>query len=134
MEELQEIDAVSSSQEIDDLVLLIKDPERYIAQQEAANSLSFYATTNGCSYSPDSWGKADFKPSCDKHDICYSSGSRTNRYTCDTRFYSNLKAECKRVYSNTTVRLSACNKIAKVYYDAVRAFGGSHYAGREKNN
>lgn len=43
-------------------------------------------STDGCSYSPDQWGKANFKPACDRHDICYSKSSKVNRKTCDTEF------------------------------------------------
>ena len=54
--------------EIDELVLALKYPQQYIATKNAAK-VELRAAPNGCSYSPDKWGEANFKPSCDKHEF-----------------------------------------------------------------
>ncbi|GAA0966884.1 hypothetical protein [Frigoribacterium faeni] len=51
---------------------------------------------NGCTLSPDRWGNANFRPACDKHDICY--GSKMNRKDCDLQFRTNLMNICIATY------------------------------------
>lgn len=92
------------------------------------------ARPNGCSFSPDRFGRANFKPTCDRHDICYSRSSRTNRIVCDTRFKDQLINECRRAYSNERVRRNACIGVANTYHKAVRTAGHRFYKGQGLNN
>ena len=96
--------------------------------------ISVLAEPNGCSYSPDRWFKANFKPTCDNHDRCYASNSSKDRLTCDQTFHSGLNRACYVAYSRTTVRLNTCYGVAATYYAAVRNFGSGSYKGKGKNN
>lgn len=133
-QELKMVDKISTESEIDNLILALENPATYVEKHNSSqlNSL-FRATPNGCSYSPDQWGEANFKPSCDNHDICYSDSSNKNRLDCDNEFLSSLKAECDKAY-NDPVGQGACKSIAATYYGAVRAAGGNFYKGKGENN
>lgn len=93
---------------------------------------------DGCTSAPDSWGKANFRPVCDRHDSCYSRSSTKDRKTCDEEFFAGLLGVCARAYPPyqpiTAAQYAGCNGVAAAYYAAVRQFGGSHYEGRGKNN
>lgn len=96
--------------------------------------LAASASGDGCTASPDSWGKANFRPACDKHDGCYSKGSTVNRSTCDARFHTDLKAVCDATYTSSSPFRYTCKGIAATYYAAVRSFGGLFYQGSGKND
>ncbi|ADH92304.1 phospholipase A(2) [Arcanobacterium haemolyticum] len=130
LEEIQEIDKVSSEYEVWELTQAIEDPQQYIARKHSF----FRAATNGCSFSPDRWGNANFKPACDSHDICYSSSSHADRSTCDRAFHASLTRICSLSYARGTAGRSACNGIANVYYNAVRKLGSSFYEGKGRND
>ena len=130
-EELTALDEISSDAEIRHLVSAIENPES-VLQVEEGNG-GFTIQQNGCTYSPDSWGRANFKPSCDRHDICYSPSSSTNRLDCDIRFRADLKAECGRAYGSG-VQAGACRGVADVYYGTVRKLGSGFYKGSGLNN
>ncbi len=91
------------------------------------------AAPNGCTGVPDRWFKANFKPSCDKHDICYSKGSRTSRKNCDLALLANLTVACVNAYGKIGAVVSGCVDTANSYYIGVRRFGKSHYVGRGSN-
>lgn len=93
------------------------------------NKVTPYAPPNGCSYSPDSWGEANFRPTCDSHDICYSSTSDLSRQHCDQRLRYGLRAACDAAYSDGSQQETACLGAANTYYRAVRILGRSHYEG-----
>lgn len=93
------------------------------------NKVIPYAPPNGCSYSPDSWGEANFRPACDTHDICYSSTSHLSRQHCDQRLRYGLRAACDAAYPDGSQQETACLGAANTYYRAVRIFGRSHYEG-----
>ena len=80
-----------------------------------------------CTWSPDSWGRADFRPACAAHDQCYSPGSTTSRLACDERLRADLSIACAGVYGGAS--LSTCHGVASTYYRAVRWFGRSRYLG-----
>lgn len=97
----------------------------------ASGSVAAAARPNGCTKSPDRIFLANFKPACDKHDICYSSGSRTSRKNCDLAFRSNLVAQCKKAYGGTAGAVaSGCAGQAGIYYSFVRSNGKSYYKGK----
>lgn len=94
----------------------------------------FSAQGDGCTFSPDAWGSANFLPACNRHDFCYSSDNTQDRLTCDKLFYVDLQNICWAAYNSQPAQHTACKGVAWSYYQAVRAFGGSHYEGRGKNN
>lgn len=65
---------------------------------------------NGCTLSPDGW----WRHCCDAHDLCYCAcGTEGDRKACDDRFRDCLiAADCP---------------LADIYYQAVRALGGSFW-------
>lgn len=130
-QQINALDSMATDQEISQLVAVIQNPN---AAVETVNQprlmVATYASSapNGCSYSPDSFGSANFKPTCDAHDLCYSDFSTTDRIDCDKTFLQGLLAECSRVY--TGIKRSTCNVVANTYYTAVRTVGGSFYEGQ----
>jgi hypothetical protein len=89
------------------------------------------AAPNGCTGVPDRWGRANFKPSCDKHDICYGKNSRTSRANCDLALRDNLVRACISGYGSKAVAIAfGCPNIAQAYYIGVRKLGKSHYVGK----
>jgi hypothetical protein len=90
----------------------------------------FTPTANGCGAQdgvkvPDRiWG-ANFKPSCDAHDICYST-CNSSKETCDLNFLQgNVQACADAGY--TGLALAGCEAIAGDYYLAVDLLGGDPY-------
>lgn len=131
--EIQEIKEISTQSEITELVNLIENPTGLTPKAfTPPEGIAVAAAPNGCTLSPDRWGRANFKPVCDRHDICYTSA--TNRKTCDSRFLSGLKSVCTKSYPNQKIRRGACLKIADTYYTAVRAAGSRFYKGSGRNN
>lgn len=94
----------------------------------------FGTTGDGCTWVPDSWGSANFRPACDRHDFCYSRQSSQDRLTCDKLFHVDLLNICWAAYNGQSTKHSACKGVAWSYYHGVRQFGGSYYQGRGKNN
>ena len=140
-QEILELEEISSKAEIQDLVRIIEgaSPRRAaqgsaIPQATVVPLAAATDETNGCSYSPDQWRRADFKPTCDDHDRCYSSTSYVNRLDCDTVFLSGLRASCTGAYPTEAFRRSACLGVADLYYFAVRNTGGAFYEGQGLNN
>ena len=72
-----------------------------------------------CSYSPDSYGKADFRGPCAGHDMCIEAGA-VARSSCDATLYADLRRECALAYGPGFGR-TTCYGVAEVYYAAVRA-------------
>lgn len=89
---------------------------------------------DGCTYSPDRWGAANFRPACDHHDSCYSSKSHTNRSVCDSHFHDRLDKICAATYAKNAVKRNACYGVSAGYYAAVRALGWKYYEGKGKND
>lgn len=90
------------------------------------------AASDYCTWSPDSYGSADFKPACAAHDVCYSSNSYRDRATCDWAFKGDLNFACNTEYASwwEYTDKQACNGVAWTYYQAVRNYGESHYNGK----
>ena len=106
----------------------VSQPEQ--AAGASASGMSTRAAPNGCSYSPDHFLYVNFKPSCDKHDICYGKNSKTSRKNCDLAFRKNLGAACKAAMGAFVAQTSGCNAMAETYYLFVRNAGKSHYKGK----
>ncbi|MCF2710151.1 hypothetical protein I6E37_00215 [Schaalia hyovaginalis] len=92
------------------------------------------ASGDGCTWSPDRWGAANFRPACDRHDACYGPNSLSSRKVCDDQFYVQLQNVCIATYRDQAVQKNACLGVALAYYQAVRQFGASHYQGKGQNN
>lgn len=86
---------------------------------------------DGCTSVPDSFGSANFSPACERHDECYSAGSRTDRLDCDNQLASDLFRACAsaRPSMNDPFRI-ACNSVGVTYYVGVRVVGWTHYRGQ----
>lgn len=86
---------------------------------------------DGCSSVPDSFGSANFHPGCERHDECYSEGSRTDRPDCDDELASDLFRACAAAYPSMhdPFRI-ACNSVGATYYVGVRVIGWTHYKGQ----
>ncbi|KAK6169579.1 hypothetical protein SNE40_020605 [Patella caerulea] len=82
--------------------------------------------SDGCSDPTNGPFKQRFKPSCDKHDVCYSCGQRygVDKARCDQTFYNNMKQYCSSVSSSER---QECNEQAYKYYIGVKLFGGIYY-------
>ncbi|NKE10611.1 MULTISPECIES: phospholipase A2 [Kocuria] len=89
------------------------------------------ASVNGCTFSPDRWGRANFNGVCNAHDICYGNRQGISRYTCDVRFLVGLQSVCTSAYPNRNqaATRTACYGVAQGYYQAVRNFGYFNYKG-----
>lgn len=86
---------------------------------------------DGCTGVPDSFGKADFFPACDRHDACYSENSRTDRLDCDDQLASDLLRACRTAHPRMDDPFRvACNAVAVTYYVGVRVVGWTHYRGQ----
>ncbi|MFI6026592.1 phospholipase A2 [Amycolatopsis magusensis] len=84
---------------------------------------------DGCTFSPDSFFGANFRPACDAHDKCYSRGSGTPRLVCDQAFHSALTVACVNTFPSPHPMRIQCTQAAMGYYVAVRQYGRSHYEG-----
>lgn len=96
--------------------------------EEAGGVFAAMKAPNGCTMSPDRWGSVNFKPACDKHDICYANKKKISRLSCDKAFRTNLKAICKASLNDKRA-ITRCKGIADVYYGFVRAAGWAFYKG-----
>lgn len=80
-----------------------------------------------CTSSPDSFGNANFKGSCARHDRCIQAGlglplweRRNRRAGCDSGLYNNLLLSCSMANTNYIAAVT-CAGVAKTYYYAVTA-------------
>lgn len=108
-------------------------PDATDPEPTASGEMTTFAAPNGCSYSPDTWGKAKFRPACDAHDICYGNKKKINRLTCDVAFLGNLTYACNKAYPKGATR-NSCAGVAGGYYTAVRGAGWAFYKGNGRNN
>lgn len=111
------------------------DPEGLVAARQCMNPRPDTSipppTPNGCGGAgsavpvPDGFGKCNFKPWCDNHDLCYATCG-ANKQLCDDMLCTNLFAECGRCGKNLLERL-ACMEAAAAYCAAVTLFGQGWY-------
>lgn len=93
---------------------------------------------NGCGpvggvltpFVPNRFFRADFKPGCDFHDMCYET-CRKNKAFCDNRFHTLLAAECRSNYG-LGLRRQACLTQARRYYLAVSHGGANAYEAAQR--
>ncbi len=117
-------------------------PKRPIAQVEWCPNRKAKANhtprANGCGPEggiaspviPNRFFRANFKPACDFHDICYET-CRKNKAYCDRRFHRLMQEECRGVYQ-VGYRRQACLAQARNYYAAVSLGGGNAYEAAQR--
>ncbi|KAI8799937.1 hypothetical protein BJ742DRAFT_843824 [Cladochytrium replicatum] len=76
-----------------------------------------------CTASPDSWGSANFRGPCARHDLCFGklTGTGSGEQSCNNKFLDDLTAECKCAYGSLNPLRYTCISTAGVYYAAVSA-------------
>ncbi|MGI9002995.1 MAG: phospholipase A2 [Pseudonocardia sp.] len=81
-------------------------------------------------------GVFDFGHACIHHDGCYQGLDRTgepaqiSRLRCDNLFLADMRASCAEMHPNATTQAAQrCYNSARLYYSAVRAFGGRFFSG-----
>ena len=77
---------------------------------------------------PDTWGDADFRSACRRHDQCYERCGVT-RKQCDDRFRRDLERACKQAYweQDKVKKKDFCMLAAKEYHFLTSTFGISAY-------
>jgi hypothetical protein len=91
------------------------------AQHPYADQLDW--GSDGCSSSPDNPFGFDFVKACYRHDFGYRNFKRQARFTEPNRLSidNNFKTDLYTICNGNW----ACNRVADVYYAAVRQFGNS---------
>ena len=81
----------------------------------------------------DSWGGANFAPSCAEHDTCYATIGKTKE-ECDNQFRESLRQECESTYNSAwhVVQRTGCLEMANTYHSAVNRFGGDAYRSAQR--
>jgi phospholipase A2-like protein len=81
-------------------------------------------------------GVFDFRHACVHHSGCYQgldrqgAPARIDRLRCDQLFRADLQASCAVTYgTSTNWRAGECRSTAETYYEVVRSFGATYYAG-----
>jgi Group XII secretory phospholipase A2 precursor (PLA2G12) len=74
--------------------------------------------------------KADFKPACDYHDICYETCRRKKSF-CDRRFQELMDDACRDTFS-PGLRRAACFAASETYFTAVSKGGDEAYDAAQK--
>lgn len=103
-------------------------PARCPAGQSAV-SLGVALGTNGCSFVPD----FAFTGSCNTHDRCYGTCSRTKR-SCDDAFLTDMEAVCNSNYADAAVKRTACLAAAKTYHAGVAVAGDTAFENATKKH
>ncbi|MEV5125561.1 phospholipase [Streptomyces decoyicus] len=98
--------------------------------QDGHDKYRFDWSTDGCSGVTDNPGGFHFWESCARHDFGYRNYkkmhefSRAHKKRVDDSFHHDMQNVCKRQWGPySQAQRKACLKVAKKYYDAVRALG-----------
>ncbi|PHH89217.1 hypothetical protein CDD83_6470 [Cordyceps sp. RAO-2017] len=100
----------------------LRDGREKIETFSWINRLNFDWTTNGCTAVPDKPFGNNFRPTCVRHDFCYTNLKKNGvffnhvRKRVDDVFESDLNKQCNGLGF-------FCNRAKNVYYAGVRAFG-----------
>ena len=73
-----------------------------------------------CTHSPDSYGSADFRGPCARHDMCLQAGH--SHHTCDGPLLANMKTNCKHSYGRWNPTRYKCEATAYGYYGFIKAY------------
>ena len=76
-----------------------------------------------CTSSPDSFGSANFRGPCARHDMCYQAHTAGKR-NCDNWLRTDLRSNCEYTFAWFNPARATCYTTANVYWAAVTAFGG----------
>jgi hypothetical protein len=96
-------------------------------------------TMNGCG--PDgtdwpslqSWGKANFRPLCDQHDICYETCG-ASKGDCDGALGATLRRSCYQAYAPNSVLGNLCDDVTRIYLEAVLNHGDKAFEKAQKKD
>ena len=79
-----------------------------------------------CTKSPDSFGSANFRGPCARHDLCFASANRLSgwskikaKQSCNNALHSNMIANCDVAYSWYNPARKVCYDMAHAYWVAV---------------
>ncbi|KAI8799938.1 hypothetical protein BJ742DRAFT_843825 [Cladochytrium replicatum] len=74
-----------------------------------------------CTASPDSFGNANFRGPCARHDLCFAGlgGSAVGEPKCNAQLLKDLKAECECAYGSWNPLRATCKGVAQGYYEIV---------------
>ncbi|MCJ1363067.1 hypothetical protein MMC16_002173 [Acarospora aff. strigata] len=103
----------------------------FLARKAALQPPYLDWSDDGCSASPDRPSGYNFLDSCKRHDFGYRNYKKQARFTetarkaIDGNFKTDLYNECNKYSGWQSYKGVECRRIADVYYNAVRAFGGS---------
>ncbi|MFJ3304799.1 hypothetical protein ACIPSA_17065 [Streptomyces sp. NPDC086549] len=78
-----------------------------------------------CTSAPDTWGSADFRGPCARHDLCYGRPG-DHKKSCDATLLAQLGQNCKYAYGTWNPLRYDCLSVSTVFYAAVTAFGDDH--------
>ena len=67
-----------------------------------------------------------FKRTCDDHDLCYYSSSKTQSQ-CDDIFLNDLMASCTVAFANDADKLRQCVSLAGFYVSMVENYGEAYF-------
>jgi hypothetical protein len=102
------------------------------------------ATSNGCGPEgdvlnkiiPNGWGGADFKPSCDAHDICYGT-CNTVKEVCDVQLADGASDACEAEFGGNLLYvtlLAQCKTVANAYGGAVYTGGAGAFEDAQRED
>lgn len=81
-----------------------------------------------CTKSPDSFGSANFRGPCARHDLCFGSANRLSgwskvkaKQSCNNTLWSNMLSNCDAAYSWYNPTRTVCHNVAHGYWVAVTA-------------
>lgn len=82
---------------------------------------------------PQSFGRANFVPSCNAHDVCYENCGMSQG-DCDSAFLADLVSSCAAAYPGIILSVDrfACYDVAGVYTAVVASVGGEFYREGQK--
>ncbi|KAI1917245.1 hypothetical protein LOZ58_002160 [Ophidiomyces ophidiicola] len=101
--------------------------EVFQGNRNSKNPSCFDWSSDGCTASPDRPAGFNFAPSCQRHDFGYRNTKKQQRFTeplrlrIDDMFKADLYKECGK---HSGAKMSECQRIADLYYAAVRRCGG----------
>ncbi|QPG93782.1 hypothetical protein C2857_002405 [Epichloe festucae Fl1] len=106
---------------------------QFEARRNTRNPSMLDWSSDGCTSSPDNPFWFPFVDACQRHDFGYQNYRVQTRFTkaakaeIDSLFKKDLYYQCQSVFAQT-----ACERLADVYYAAVKQFGGGDATKREE--
>ncbi|KAK9441323.1 p15-like protein [Metarhizium brunneum] len=120
---------------VTDQLLFSSTLPQFEARRNAKNPPSLDWSSDGCTSSPDNPFGFPFLPACHRHDFGYQNYRIQKRFTkaakakIDSNFKSDLYSQCQGESAK-----GACDRLADVYYEAVKEFGGGDATKRDRSD